>query len=356
MRKFFDTVLNNYHKFYNGEEIPLNMKELIKKEIPEKIIHALNIDLNKYWVFGSTGIGNLTETPWIAIFDKSITTTAQRGFYIVYLFRKDMEGVYLSLNQGTTYLQQKFKGNKPRDKMKEVANSIREELDIYNPNFPIYNIDLTSYTTNAKNYEAANICAKLYEYNKLPTDQEFYSDISVLLAELDKINKFIGNRMLSDVIDNLLFKEILSDAKYQEEILFAQSSSTAEKPLEIPGFTTTGENKSLKRNPDFAREALEKASFQCELDSSHKTFVSPITKNNFVEAHHLIPIKLQREFNYSLDVPGNIVSLCPNCHRKIHYGIPQERNGIIKVLYNKRKDKLNKFGIFIELSNLIKKY
>ena len=35
-------------------------------------------------------------------FDPMVTETAQRGFYVVYLFRGDGDSVYLSLNQGTT--------------------------------------------------------------------------------------------------------------------------------------------------------------------------------------------------------------------------------------------------------------
>jgi 5-methylcytosine-specific restriction enzyme A len=36
------------------------------------------------------------------VFDRLVTETAQRGLYVVYLFRSDGAAVYLSLNQGTT--------------------------------------------------------------------------------------------------------------------------------------------------------------------------------------------------------------------------------------------------------------
>ena len=38
-------------------------------------------------------------------FDRLITDTARQGFYIVYLFRSDLSGVYLSLNQGVTSIR-----------------------------------------------------------------------------------------------------------------------------------------------------------------------------------------------------------------------------------------------------------
>lgn len=39
--------------------------------------------------------------PWIAVFDPAITTSATRGYYVVYLFHAEQPLVHLSLNQGT---------------------------------------------------------------------------------------------------------------------------------------------------------------------------------------------------------------------------------------------------------------
>jgi hypothetical protein len=57
---------------------------------------------DSYKVAGSPGKGNWAETPWVAVFDRLVTETAQRGYYIVYLFRRDGQAVWLSLGQGTT--------------------------------------------------------------------------------------------------------------------------------------------------------------------------------------------------------------------------------------------------------------
>lgn len=100
-------------------------------------------------------MGNWTETPWISVFDRDITETATKGFYIVYLFRKDMNGVYLSLNQGTTHLQHKYKKNNPRSKMEEIALKLQDTLSYFLEDFPTIKIDLISKTTNSKNYIAS---------------------------------------------------------------------------------------------------------------------------------------------------------------------------------------------------------
>jgi len=48
----------------------------------------------------SAGVGRWAKIPWIALMDRRETTTTQQGVYCVYLFREDMSGVYLTLNQG----------------------------------------------------------------------------------------------------------------------------------------------------------------------------------------------------------------------------------------------------------------
>src|SRR5215510_4196516 len=56
----------------------------------------------RYHIEGSAEQGQWAELPWVAVFDRLITNTARQGFYIVYLFRSDLSGVYLYLNQGVT--------------------------------------------------------------------------------------------------------------------------------------------------------------------------------------------------------------------------------------------------------------
>src|SRR5687767_7334577 len=52
-----------------------------------------------YKLQGSRGRGRWAGTVWLSVFDRLVTDSAQRGYYPVYLFRHDGDGVYLSLNQ-----------------------------------------------------------------------------------------------------------------------------------------------------------------------------------------------------------------------------------------------------------------
>ena len=71
-----------------------------------------------------------------------------------------------------------------------------------------------------------------------------------------------------------------------------------------------------------------------------------------MEAYHLIPLQFQNNFQNSLDVEANIISLCPMCHKKVHHAIPDERLPVVEKLYEKRKARLEKCGIGIDLEKL----
>jgi 5-methylcytosine-specific restriction protein A len=71
---------------------------------------------------------NWAETPWVAVFDRLVTETAQRGFYIVYLFRGDGSAVSLSLGQGTTEVLQLVGRSNYLDELKTRTKSFASLL------------------------------------------------------------------------------------------------------------------------------------------------------------------------------------------------------------------------------------
>ncbi|MFD2924190.1 MrcB family domain-containing protein [Halobacillus naozhouensis] len=358
MREKLIEVMEDYQEFYYTSRTPSTHRvgKNLGVELPRVIASQLSLDDNKYMVTGSYGAGNLTTTPWVAIFDRNITDSAQRGFYIVIIFCSDMSGFYLSLNQGTKYLQTKFKGNKPKEKMAYVARYLRDSLELPQERFPLTSIELKSHTQNAKNYEAANICAKYYGIDDSFDNEQLRTDIRALLAGLDKIKHFMGIKSLDQVIDDIIYDEEIEDTKFQEDISITEADNTPEEPQTPPRTSSRFNSAAYNRNPAKAKEALEKANHRCEFDSTHITFLSSRTGENFVEAHHLVPMERQIDFTYSLDVPGNIVALCPNCHRCIHHGTKRQKNGMLKELFNIRKGKLAKFGIDVDLAQLASYY
>lgn len=58
----------------------------------------------------------------------------------------------------------------------------------------------------------------------------------------------------------------------------------------------------------------------------------------------------------NLDIPNNIVPLCPNCHCQIHLGSRQSRIKILSELYVRNKAKLLSFNPDLTLSILASYY
>lgn len=112
--------------------------------------------------------------------------------------------------------------------------------------------------------------------------------------------------------------------------------------------------KIYKRNKKIAINALGIAGFKCEINQEHPSFLRKKDGLPYTESHHLIPMSAQDDFEYSLDIEENIVSLCSNCHNEIHYG--KKSIELITALYEERKELLEKKQIFITLEQLLSYY
>jgi 5-methylcytosine-specific restriction protein A len=108
------------------------------------------------------------------------------------------------------------------------------------------------------------------------------------------------------------------------------------------------------RNAQVVSNALHNADYKCELNCKTELFLRKHSQINYTEGHHLIPLCYQNEFEYSLDVEANVVSLCPNCHRHLHYG--DNIADMLKELYEARKERLKKCGIEINFAQLLLMY
>ena len=108
-----------------------------------------------------------------------------------------------------------------------------------------------------------------------------------------------------------------------------------------------------KRSGILRTQSIEMAGYSCEMNASHETFISGSTKKPYMEAHHALPMKIQSLFQVSLDVYANIVCLCPICHRKIHYGLLDDRVSMIRQIYDQRSLRLSKSGIEISRESFV---
>ena len=103
-----------------------------------------------------------------------------------------------------------------------------------------------------------------------------------------------------------------------------------------------------KRSNILRTQAIAFADYKCELDKDHTSFISGYTHRPYMEGHHAIPMSNQGVFKNSLDVYANIVCLCPLCHRKIHFGIKEDRKVMAQRIYDNRAERLANSGINID--------
>ncbi|AVK85921.1 hypothetical protein C3943_21715 [Lysinibacillus sp. B2A1] len=181
-----------------------------------------------------------------------------------------------------------------------------------------------------------------------------------------------GNRMYSTALKHFkkyikfhhdselqaeLFREEREFEKYlTENHLDGSRLKIEDKPLDKPKYNPLNSKKVWCRNPRYASEAVTDANYLCEFDNQHKQFISKFNGKNYVEAHHLIPMQYQEQFDHSLDIYANIVSICLVCHKKIHFGLFRDKKEILDKLFNSRRERLVDGGIIIDINQLYSYY
>jgi 5-methylcytosine-specific restriction enzyme A len=154
-----------------------------------------------------------------------------------------------------------------------------------------------------------------------------------------------------------LFKEEQEFDKYLTGSPLDVGRDTIEdKPKDKPKYRSVNNKKVWSRNPKTASEAVADADYLCECDNQHKHFISKFNGKNYIEAHHLIPMQYQELFDCSLDIHANIVSICLVCHKKIHYGLFEDKKELLDKLFLSRRERLIKSGINISLDEIYSYY
>jgi hypothetical protein len=73
---------------------------------------------------------------------------------------------------------------------------------------------------------------------------------------------------------------------------------------------------AFERNPDVVAQVLDEADGTCQGCGKEAPFKRKSDNSPYLEVHHRIPLSAGGE-----DTVTNAIALCPNCHRKLHYGV-----------------------------------
>jgi hypothetical protein len=194
--------------------------------------------------------------------------------------------------------------------------------------------------------------------DNLSTTSQFHSDIIKAIRDNGAQPSIIPSKTLSLLSSNFsLFPPLNEEEYYQEQIQSRKLKKVAEGPVKkLEKGTSNGKKQQWKRDPNMAGYAILNSKNNCEVNSEHITFKHFKTGLNFVEAHHLLPMEYQGEFDNSIDVPENIIALCPNCHRAFHHSDKSDKQDLISLFYIKRVDGLKARGIYLTLQEMHKYY
>lgn len=203
MRASFQFVLDNYLSLSNKVDKTTPTYKELTHNLPIAIKDIL-MDRSDIIVKGSMGQGNRTPYPWISILNRNVTTTTQKGLYVVFLFKSDMSGFYLTLNQGITNFETLFKKNKYINAVK-VADYFRAEIaDIYISKNPI-NLG-TKKSDLGYGYEKACILQTYYPSNNFTNEMLKY-DLLEMMNIYDSIVAHFDSSSYDEVINRVLAYE-----------------------------------------------------------------------------------------------------------------------------------------------------
>ncbi|QJB34619.1 DUF3578 domain-containing protein [Chitinophaga oryzae] len=338
-----NSVKNSADKNYGH----LRSTKIMTEELPALLQQMSGLPATQYLFKGSVGKGNMTEVPNLCILDQAITHSPERGYYIVYLFDPEMTKFYLTLLIGWTQFEKYYDyPQQGRKAILKLQQALRNQYDTLT-SFSSSELGLIAERTRTRGYIYGTIFHKVYYIDEMPSDQMLLNDLHQMTNLYQTMKEEVGT--------DILHKVMPTEADFQLAIQTATPAQLSDGPIsrssKIPRAPT-----KWQRDPSISSEALRRAQYRCEVDSTHTTFISKKNKHQFVEAHHFLPMAMQDNFPYSIDVPENIIALCPNCHRAFHHGENDYKKELINLFYGERILGLQRRGIDISEDALLKIY
>ncbi len=240
--------------------------------------------------------------------------------------------IYRTHSQHKTFKESIFEIINCRENKKELPKHPKEYNKFKDAKFWVFFIDLGILKRIKENY-----------YLSFFTQENYLNEISNLSIYND--TKGLDQKYISDE-ENINEK---FDYHYHNKEILKKLNNRKPK-LEENSRTRYFTDRRIKET------VFKNNEYKCFFDNSHTTFLR-INGTQFMEGHHIIPMNAQKDFkNVNIDRVENILCLCPNCHRKVHLSLKDEKKQLLRKVYEaKRKDLFNA-KLNITFNDLYKKY
>lgn len=195
LRDYLLNVMSTYVKARREPFKGHSLGVLMRQTIPNDIQGLSFID-ELYKIQGSVGMGNWATVPWIAIMDKTITETTQRGEYVCYLFSETMESVYLTLQLGVTEPLNE-KGRKAGyEYLRTRVREIRQKLSL-EPMKQDEDILLTK-SGLGNDYQVSTVAYIRYDRQIMPNNEELIADLAHVMEAYQLYVDMVQGKAKSD--------------------------------------------------------------------------------------------------------------------------------------------------------------
>lgn len=288
---------------------------LVRNDAPKVISNILSDQYNSWKSKGSIGQGRWADVIWVTIFNPLVTTSAQRGYYIVYLFHPSKRLVYLSLNQGATAIYEEFKSKAP-EVLRERAAFMKSRIKDHVKPSHIHGIELGSTQSLPVGYESGHIIGHSYDLDHLPSESQLLDDL-VLICGAYAALEYRGGA------------EDLAEANLGDD-------------LETDNFRTISETRSyrahrkIERNSEASKKVKKFHGYDCMACKINFSDTYGKLGEGYIEAHHLRPLHtLEQGITSVYDIEKDFVVLCSNCHRMIHRQDDPSNLELLKQTINK---------------------
>lgn len=200
MRELFSEVLALQLEF-SSENTPSMARrgDLIRNTIPNELRSWTSTQTGAALPFkgrlnvqGKDGTGRKTFVPWVRVHSPELSPSAQKGWYVVYLFHAFGEGVSLCISHGST----SFNGREFVPRSEEEVRSLmswgrgligKEALRLgYSAG-----VDLGSSERLSQAYERTTAFSKFYAAQELPSDAELERDLELAVEQLGQLYRAI---------------------------------------------------------------------------------------------------------------------------------------------------------------------
>lgn len=296
LREGFERVLREYQVARQEGFTQHALANYIRRELRDAVANAAG-ESERLLFKGSAGQGNWARGPWVGVFDRLVTASAQSGYYPVYLFCEDMTGLYLSLNQGMTEAKRLYKSD-AKTALKSRAANFRAMLGKEIADYSELDIDLrpSDSANDTAFYEAGNICAKFYPLGNLPNEAQLNWDLTNMIRLYQTLIQVETN---GEVSNTTVEGDEPPKLAYEDATRFRM-------------------HKRIERNATLAKAVKQHLGYTCQVcDTNFEARYGEIGKE-YIEAHHLKPLATLKGEKVAMDPAKDFAVLCSNCHRMIH--------------------------------------